>query len=220
MKGVLKTMISIIAIMFMFGLQWLFGAITIEEASPVFSWLFLIFSTLQGFFLFLFWVVISKEAREEWLNFFSCGKRFKQKKFIPTTSRAGTGTVSSVNKRNILASSSTQETSMISIKDSVASTHSVTDPNAYSVAEETTFALANGRTDGDVSQDDETAKEKMDDYQVPPHILERKHSDPAAVFHGVPNFNYLDDAVTFSDSSTIISNYFNSKQHRKESSSL
>ena len=47
-QGTFKTLISVASIMLMFGLQWLFGALTIAEASTAFQWLFVIFSTLQG----------------------------------------------------------------------------------------------------------------------------------------------------------------------------
>ena len=91
-QGTLKSFISIISISFMFGLQWVFGAFTIEEASVVFQWLFVVFSTLQGFFLFLFFSVFTEEAREEWLNLFSCGHRKKKKR--------GVGVITSQGKRD------------------------------------------------------------------------------------------------------------------------
>ena len=84
LQGTFKTLISIMSIMFMFGLQWLFGALTIAQASLAFQWLFVIFSTLQGFFLFLFFVVLGKETRDEWLNVFTCGKRKKGRKRGPS----------------------------------------------------------------------------------------------------------------------------------------
>ena len=91
-QGTIKTFISIISISFMFGLQWVFGAFTIEEASVVFQWLFVVLSTLQGFFLFLFFCVFTEEAREEWLNLFSCGRRKKKKR--------GVGVISSQGRRD------------------------------------------------------------------------------------------------------------------------
>ena len=87
--GAFKTLVSIASIMSMFGLQWFFGALTIAEASLAFQWLFVIFSTLQGFFLFLFFCVMGQDAREEWLNVFSFGWRKKKKRGV-MTSHAGT----------------------------------------------------------------------------------------------------------------------------------
>jgi len=77
--GTVKTLISIVSIMLMFGLSWLFGAFTISGASIVFSWLFVIFNSLQGFFLFLFFCVIGKDARDEWKSLFTCGQSKKKK---------------------------------------------------------------------------------------------------------------------------------------------
>ena len=70
-RKTLRMLFSIISIMLMFGIQWLFGAFTIGEVSIVFQWLFVIFSTLQGFVLFLFFVGLNKEARDEWLRVFT-----------------------------------------------------------------------------------------------------------------------------------------------------
>ena len=49
--GTLKTMVSVVSIMFVFGLQWLFGAFTIAKASVAFQWLFVIFSNSSTFHL-------------------------------------------------------------------------------------------------------------------------------------------------------------------------
>ena len=68
-KATLKTLISISGVMLLFGLTWLFGALTIGSASPAFQWMFVIFNTLQGFFLFVFFCIIGKDAREEWIHF-------------------------------------------------------------------------------------------------------------------------------------------------------
>jgi len=78
--GTVKTLISIVSIMLMFGLSWLFGAFTISGASIVFSWLFVIFNSLQGFFLFLFFCVVGKDARDEWKSLFTCGQSKKKKR--------------------------------------------------------------------------------------------------------------------------------------------
>ena len=78
--GTIKTLISIVSIMLMFGLSWLFGAFTISGASIVFSWLFVISNSLQGFFLFLFFCVVGKDARDEWKSLFTCGQSKKKKR--------------------------------------------------------------------------------------------------------------------------------------------
>ena len=78
--GTFKTFLSVVSIMFMFGLQWLFGAFTIAQASEAFQWLFVIFSTLQGVFLFLYFCVLAQDAREHWLNLLTLGRRKLQRR--------------------------------------------------------------------------------------------------------------------------------------------
>lgn len=87
-RKTLRMLFSIVSIMLMFGIQWLFGAFTIGEASIAFQWLFVIFSTFQGFVLFLFFVGLNKEARDEWLRVFSFGL----KKAGVVTSHSSQGT--------------------------------------------------------------------------------------------------------------------------------
>ena len=88
-KNTFKTLVRIVSIMAMFGLSWLFGAFTINHASVVFSWLFVIFNSLQGFVLFLFFCVIGKDAREEWKDLFTCGRYKKRKLRENTRSKTG-----------------------------------------------------------------------------------------------------------------------------------
>ena len=62
-------------VMALFGLTWLFGAFTVSGASIVFQTLFVIFNSLQGFFIFLFFCVFGREGRELWLKVLCCGKK-------------------------------------------------------------------------------------------------------------------------------------------------
>ena len=78
-SATLKTLISLISVMLMFGLTWLFGALSISGAAYVFQWLFIISATSQGFLLFIFFCVIGKDAREEWKQLLTC-YRYKPKK--------------------------------------------------------------------------------------------------------------------------------------------
>ena len=78
-KTTIRLFISIAGIMFLFGLTWLFGALTVTglrdtTASTVFQVLFVICNAFQGFFIFLFLCVFDKEARDFWLELLSCGR--------------------------------------------------------------------------------------------------------------------------------------------------
>ncbi|XP_028411932.1 adhesion G-protein coupled receptor G6-like [Dendronephthya gigantea] len=54
-----------IAIMVLLGLTWLFGILTIGDAKLVFQYLFCIFNTLQGLFVFIFFVVLPTGTRRQ-----------------------------------------------------------------------------------------------------------------------------------------------------------
>ena len=52
-----------------FGLTWLFGALTVtQSASFVFSTLFAIFASLQGFFIFVFLCLLNKDTLKCYRN--------------------------------------------------------------------------------------------------------------------------------------------------------
>ena len=81
-KAIIRLMISISGVMFLFGLTWLLAILAaFSEAGQI---LFIIFNTLQGFFIFLFFVVFNKEAVESWKELLSCG-RYKSKLLHPST---------------------------------------------------------------------------------------------------------------------------------------
>ena len=72
-KTAFRLLISITGIMSLFGLTWIFGALTISGASLPFQILFVVFNGFQGFFIFLFLCVLSKDTRELWKESLSCG---------------------------------------------------------------------------------------------------------------------------------------------------
>ena len=80
------TMLNIIAVLVLFGLTWLFGAFTVHQNivpvgnSELFEFLFVVCNSLQGFYVFIFFVVLAKETRELWLE--TCGCR-KKKEDLP-----------------------------------------------------------------------------------------------------------------------------------------
>ena len=188
-KGTLKTFISIVSIMAMFGLSWLFGAFTISGASIVFSWLFVIFNSLQGFVLFLFFCVIGKDAREEWKSVLTCG-RSRQKKRLRGTIRAKTSQEKST--ANTYLTSRKSDTIRRQVQAELGST-SFANSNAMelsadkaltSIAEETDIANGMVETDETGSKLNLVEKENLDfqpepepkplpDLQVPPYILAR-----------------------------------------------
>ena len=60
-------------ILCLFGLTWLFGALTITRtASFIFSTLFAVFTSLQGFFIFIFLCVLSKDVLRTYKHIICC----------------------------------------------------------------------------------------------------------------------------------------------------
>jgi len=109
-KTAVRLLVSITGVMFLFGLSWLFGAltITVQAVRLTFQILFAIFTSLQGFFIFLFLCVFSKEARELWKEFLSCG-RYKSKFLNPKLSTDKNFKPKHVNSRPSYSSKPTEE---------------------------------------------------------------------------------------------------------------
>ena len=59
------------------GLTWIFGILAIDDAKLVFQWLFCIFNTLQGFFVFFFNCILHTGIRQQWQ------KRFQKQRNVP-----------------------------------------------------------------------------------------------------------------------------------------
>ena len=79
----IKLLTSIAGVMFLFGLTWLFGALTVTglgdpTALTIFQAFFVVLNAFQGFFIFLFLCVFNKKARESWLEVF-CRGNYKSK---------------------------------------------------------------------------------------------------------------------------------------------
>ena len=65
----LKMLLSFSGIMFLFGFTWLFAVFTFisePNVSFVIQFIFAFFNAFQGFFIFIFFVVLSSDSREAW----------------------------------------------------------------------------------------------------------------------------------------------------------
>ena len=51
------------------GTTWIFGVLAIGDLRDMFQWLFCIFNSLQGFFIFIFYCLRNAEARKSWGRF-------------------------------------------------------------------------------------------------------------------------------------------------------
>ena len=91
---VLRLMFSIGGVMALFGLTWLFAILTISVSGlrETFQILFTISNSFQGFFIFLFFCVLNKEARDSWRELFSRGKRREPRLLKGSSSNKHTST--------------------------------------------------------------------------------------------------------------------------------
>ncbi|XP_076067820.1 uncharacterized protein LOC143040596 isoform X2 [Oratosquilla oratoria] len=60
-----------VCVFILLGFTWIFGILAIKDARIVFSYLFCIFNTLQGFFIFIFHVARERNANRLWRDFLS-----------------------------------------------------------------------------------------------------------------------------------------------------
>ena len=67
-RATVELVVGICVIMVLFGLGWIFGILTINEASKVFQYFFVIFNVFQGFYFFIFICLFGKDGRNFWLG--------------------------------------------------------------------------------------------------------------------------------------------------------
>ncbi len=93
---VIKLILSICGIMFLFGLTWIFAIFTFvssnRDVAFALQFIFALFNALQGFWIFFFFVLLNAEARESWKELL-CPCRIKKEP--PPTSKTD---LSSKNK--------------------------------------------------------------------------------------------------------------------------
>ena len=138
-----RLLVAVFGIMFLFGLSWGFGALTISDASVAFQFLFAISTSLQGFFIFVFFCVLGKEVRGLWLQFLCRGRKIRwftsssadtQNKSAPTSSTAAT---SSTQYQSVL------QRSVFLRRPDIASEQSVSDSSSSFEMEQGGPTIAN-----------------------------------------------------------------------------
>ena len=183
-KATLKTLLSLVSVMLMFGLSWLFGALSVSQAAIVFQWLFVIFNTTQGFWLFVFFCVIGNDAREEWKKLLSCYRYKGGKKSTGASStgkhRSRVTNETPLTSRKFASATIRRSVGLLEKNESVDLDSSVAplEMNEMSPAktnfidsiieEDTSLIIANG-----LSKLGYNDQPKAQDSQVPPQILFR-----------------------------------------------
>uniref|UniRef100_A0A7M5VDY9 Uncharacterized protein n=2 Tax=Clytia hemisphaerica TaxID=252671 RepID=A0A7M5VDY9_9CNID len=57
------------------GLTYIFGVLAVGALTSFFQWLFCIFNSLQGFFIFFFYTFNNQELKTEWMDFLNIQKK-------------------------------------------------------------------------------------------------------------------------------------------------
>ncbi|KFV78405.1 G-protein coupled receptor 64, partial [Struthio camelus australis] len=70
-KTSIQDLRSVAGLTFLLGITWGFAFFTVNE---IFTYLFTIFNTLQGFFIFIFYCVTKENVRKQWRRYLCCGK--------------------------------------------------------------------------------------------------------------------------------------------------
>ncbi|XP_039623592.1 adhesion G-protein coupled receptor G2-like [Polypterus senegalus] len=94
-SGFLYDLKSIVSLTFLLGLTWSFACFAWGPAKVPFLYLFSIFNSLQGFFIFLFHCLMKENVRKQWRIHLCCG-RFRLEDYSDW-SRSATNGKSKVN---------------------------------------------------------------------------------------------------------------------------
>ncbi|XP_039708223.1 adhesion G-protein coupled receptor G2 [Pteropus medius] len=73
-KTSIQDLRSVAGLTFLLGITWGFAFFAWGPVNIVFMYLFAIFNTLQGFFIFIFYCVAKENVRKQWRRYLCCGK--------------------------------------------------------------------------------------------------------------------------------------------------
>ncbi|XP_044139929.1 adhesion G-protein coupled receptor G2 isoform X9 [Bufo gargarizans] len=148
-KTTLQDMRSVAGITFLLGITWGFGFFSFGPGRTVIMYLFTIFNSLQGFFIFLFYCVAKENVRKQWRRYLCCGKfrlaensdwsKTATNKLRKQTSKQG---VSSSSSNSIQSTSNTNSTTLLVANEY--SVHPNGNGNVYKERNGVSFKLENG----------------------------------------------------------------------------
>uniref|UniRef100_A0A8D2J9W0 Adhesion G-protein coupled receptor G2 n=2 Tax=Varanus komodoensis TaxID=61221 RepID=A0A8D2J9W0_VARKO len=73
-KTSIQDLRSVAGLTFLLGITWGFAFFAWGPVNLIFMYLFAIFNTLQGFFIFIFYCVAKENVRKQWRRYMCCGK--------------------------------------------------------------------------------------------------------------------------------------------------
>ncbi|XP_023143967.2 adhesion G-protein coupled receptor G6 isoform X9 [Amphiprion ocellaris] len=104
---VLRNLRSVISLTFLLGMTWGFALFAWEPVTLPFMYLFAIFNSLQGLFIFIFHCALKENVQKQWRRYLCCGRfRLSDNSDWSKTATNNTKKVSSDNLGKSLSSSS------------------------------------------------------------------------------------------------------------------
>ncbi|XP_056414733.1 adhesion G-protein coupled receptor G2 isoform X2 [Hyla sarda] len=148
-KTTLQDLRSVAGITFLLGITWGLGFFSFGPGRTVIMYLFTIFNSLQGFFIFFFYCVAKENVRKQWRRYLCCGRfrlaensdwsKTATNKLRKQTSKQG---VSSSSSNSIQSTSNTNSTTLLVSNEY--SLHPNTNGNVYKEKNGVTFMPRNG----------------------------------------------------------------------------
>ncbi|XP_048457035.1 adhesion G-protein coupled receptor G6 isoform X1 [Rhincodon typus] len=106
-EEILRNLRSVISLTFLLGMTWGFAFFAWGPVNLAFMYLFAIFNSLQGFFIFMFHCALKENVQKQWRRYLCCGKfRLPENSDWSRTITNNTKKVSSENLGKSLSSSS------------------------------------------------------------------------------------------------------------------
>ncbi|XP_029705711.1 adhesion G-protein coupled receptor G6 isoform X4 [Takifugu rubripes] len=106
-EEVLRNLRSVVSLTFLLGMTWGFALFAWGPVSLAFMYLFTIFNSLQGLFIFIFHCALKENVQKQWRRFLCCGRfRLSENSDWSKTATNNTKKVSSDNLGKSVSSSS------------------------------------------------------------------------------------------------------------------
>lgn len=106
-EEVLRNLRSVVSLTFLLGMTWGFALFAWGPVNLVFMYLFSIFNSLQGLFIFIFHCALKENVQKQWRRYLCCGRfRLSDNSDWSKTATNNTKKVSSENLGKSLSSSS------------------------------------------------------------------------------------------------------------------
>uniref|UniRef100_A0A8C9RZY5 Adhesion G-protein coupled receptor G2 n=2 Tax=Scleropages formosus TaxID=113540 RepID=A0A8C9RZY5_SCLFO len=105
-RNVLQDLRSVASLTFLLGLTWGFAFFAWGPVNLAFMYLFSIFNSLQGFFIFVFHCAVKKSVRRQWRAYLCCGSlRLLENSEWSRTNRHSVITAPSIHSSNMFSAS-------------------------------------------------------------------------------------------------------------------